>query len=92
MRAAVLTAHGEPPTYAEHPDPTASDGQVLVRVTASPVVPLDLLCASGTSYFGAPALPYVPGVQGVGFTDAGQRVWVSSSAGMSAGGSLTTPR
>ena len=48
MRAAVLTAHGEPPTYAEHPDPTAPDGHALVRITASPVVPLDLLCASGT--------------------------------------------
>ena len=90
LRAAVLTAHGEPPTYAEHPDPTAAEGQVLVRVTAAPVVPLDLLCASGTSYFGAPALPYVPGVQGVG-VDAtrGRRVWFSSSAGMKPGdGSL----
>jgi len=85
MKAAVLTAHGEPPTYAEHPEPTATDGHVLVRVTASPVVPLDLLCASGTSYFGAPALPYVPGVQGVGVTEAGRRVWVSSSAGMKPG-------
>ena len=31
MKAAVLTAHGEPPAYAEHPDPTATDGHVLVR-------------------------------------------------------------
>ena len=36
------------------------------RITAAPVNPLDLLCASGTSYFGAPALPYVPGTRGVG--------------------------
>src|SRR5919112_6799386 len=85
MRAAVLTAHGEPPSYAEHPDPVAVDDQVLVRITAAPVVPLDLLCASGTSYFGQPALPYVPGVQGVGVTDDGRRVWVASSAGMRPG-------
>ena len=26
MNAAVLTAHGEPPTYDEHPDPVARDG------------------------------------------------------------------
>jgi NADPH:quinone reductase-like Zn-dependent oxidoreductase len=64
-------------------------------VTAAPVVPLDLLCASGTSYFGRPAVPYVPGVQGVGVvTDsavhpAGTRVWFASSAGMAPGdGSL----
>jgi NADPH:quinone reductase-like Zn-dependent oxidoreductase len=62
-----------------------------VRVTAAPVVPLDLLCASGRSYFGVPATPYVPGVQGVGEVvsseryDAGSRVWFSSSAGMGPG-------
>ena len=72
--------------YAEHPDPTAADGQVLVRVTAAPVVPLDLLCASGTSYFGPPALPYVPGVQGVGVTDVRPSgCGSSSSAGMKPG-------
>ncbi len=85
MRAAVLTAHGEPPSYAEHPDPVAREGHVLVRITAAPVVPLDLLCASGTSYFGEPALPYVPGVQGVGVDEAGERVWVAASAGMRPG-------
>ena len=85
VKAAVVTAHGEPASYADHPDPNPADGQVLVRITAAPVVPLDLLCASGTSYFGQPALPYVPGVQGVGVTDDGRRVWVASSAGMRPG-------
>jgi NADPH:quinone reductase-like Zn-dependent oxidoreductase len=85
MRAAVLTAHGEPPTYAEHPDPRTGDREILVRITAATIVPLDLLCASGTSYFGPPALPYVPGVQGVGRTEAGERVWLYGSAGMQPG-------
>ena len=57
-----------------------------MRVTAAPIVPLDLLCASGTSYFGEPALPYVPGVQGVGVVvaalAAGTRVWFATTAGM----------
>ena len=66
MRAAVLHTTGSPPSYAEHPAPEPAPGRTLVRVTAAPVVPLDLLCASGTSYFGRPAVPYVPGVQGVG--------------------------
>jgi NADPH:quinone reductase-like Zn-dependent oxidoreductase len=62
---------------------------VAVRVTAAPIVPLDLLCASGTSYFGPPPLPYVPGVQGVGVLDSGARVFFSTSAGMAPGdGSL----
>ncbi|GAA2130280.1 zinc-binding alcohol dehydrogenase family protein [Nocardioides bigeumensis] len=85
MKAAVVTAHGEAPEYAEHPDPLPGNDRVLVRMTAAPVVPLDLLCASGTSYFGPPALPYVPGVQGVGRLDDGTRVWVNSSAGMAPG-------
>jgi NADPH:quinone reductase-like Zn-dependent oxidoreductase len=91
VRAAVLHTHGEPPTHAEHPDPVAADGQSIVRVTAAPVVPLDLLCATGTSYFGPPAVPYVPGVQGVGVVEQsevvapGTRVFFATSAGMAAG-------
>jgi NADPH:quinone reductase-like Zn-dependent oxidoreductase len=85
VKAAVLTAHGQAPRYADHPDPSPGDGRVLVEMTAAPVVPLDLLCAGGKSYFGAPALPYVPGVQGVGRLSEGTRVWVSSSAGMAPG-------
>jgi NADPH:quinone reductase-like Zn-dependent oxidoreductase len=91
VRAAVLGVHGEPPSHAEHPDPVPTEGESIVRVTAAPVVPLDLLCASGTSYFGAPPVPYVPGVQGVGVVehsavvDPGTRVFFATSAGMAAG-------
>src|SRR4051812_22898720 len=89
MRAAVIHTLGQPPAYAEHPDPTPGAGQSLVRVTAAPIVPLDQLCATGTSYFGAPTTPYVPGVQGVGVVvqsdrlPPGTAVWFATSAGMS---------
>jgi NADPH:quinone reductase-like Zn-dependent oxidoreductase len=91
VRAAVLHTPGSPPSYGEHPTPEAAPGRTLVRVTAAPVVPLDLLCASGTSYLGRPAVPYVPGVQGVGVVErsdtlpAGTRVWFPTSAGMAPG-------
>jgi NADPH:quinone reductase-like Zn-dependent oxidoreductase len=95
VRAAVLHSPGSPPALGTHPDPVPAEGQTLVRVSAAPIVPLDLLCASGTSYFGRPAVPYVPGVQGVGVVerstvyDAGTRVWFATAAGMSPGdGSL----
>ncbi len=95
MLAAVLHTPGSPPSYAEHPTPEPASGSTLVRVTAAPVVPLDLLCASGTSYFGVPATPYVPGGQGVGVVEAsasfpvGSRVWFFTPAGMAPGdGSL----
>jgi NADPH:quinone reductase-like Zn-dependent oxidoreductase len=96
-RAAVLLAHGAPPVVQERTAPEAGPGQVLVEVHAAPITPLDVLCASGTSYFGAPALPYVPGVQGVGVVVGGSAlatgtpVWFATSAGMAPGdGSLAT--
>jgi NADPH:quinone reductase-like Zn-dependent oxidoreductase len=95
MRAAVLSEPGEPPGHGEHPAPEPGGGRTLVRMTAAPIVPLDLLCASGTSYFGRPATPYVPGTQGVGVVEQsatwpqGARVFVVTTAGMAPGdGSL----
>ncbi|WP_148575532.1 quinone oxidoreductase family protein [Nocardioides caldifontis] len=88
MHAAVVRTAGTPPEYAEHPTPLPAEGSTVVRVTAAPVVPLDLLCASGSSYFGVPRTPYVPGVQGVGVAERsevlepGTRVWFATSAGM----------
>lgn len=80
-----------PPVVGERKDPAPAAGVALIAVTAAPIIPLDILCASGTSYFGAPALPYVPGVQGVGVvTEAstvpvGSRVWFPTTAGMKPG-------
>jgi NADPH:quinone reductase len=91
MRAAILRRHGAPPEFGRRPASRRGPGEALIRVTAAPASPLDLLCASGTSYFGAPALPYVPGTQGVGVIEeadgiaAGQRVWFSATAGMRPG-------
>src|SRR5690242_16163691 len=95
MPAAVIHTHGAPPEHRLWPVPRRGPGQALVRVTAAPISPLDLLCASGTSYFGAPRLPYIPGVQGIGIVveadilAPGQRIWFSCDAGMKPGdGSL----
>jgi NADPH2:quinone reductase len=91
MPAAVICQHAAPPEYLRRPVPRRGPGQALVRVTAAPISPLDLLCASGKSYFGPPPLPYIPGVQGIGIveeTDAltpGQRIWFSCDAGMKPG-------
>jgi NADPH:quinone reductase len=97
MRAAVLRAYGSAPDVEERPAPDAPTGHALVDVLAAPITPLDILCATGTSYFGTPALPYVPGVQGVGVVraatslPAGTVVWFATSAGMQPGdGSLAS--
>src|ERR687883_385837 len=89
--AAVIRAYAVPPEHLLWPMPRRGPGQALVRVTAAPISPLDVLCASGTSYFGAPRLPYIPGVQGVGIVmesdvlAPGQRVWFTCDAGMKPG-------
>lgn len=95
VRAAVLRAYGGLPSVEERPGPAAPSGHVLVDVHAVPITPLDVLCATGTSYFGRPPLPYVPGVQGVGVARSGElagtRVWFPTSAGMRPGdGSLAS--
>lgn len=94
--AVVVHTPGHAPEVRTLPAP--ADGEVTVRVAAAPIVPLDLLCASGTSYFGVPATPYVPGVQGVGLVEsgpaalpAGTPVWFATAAGMAPGnGSMRT--
>ena len=91
MPAAMIRQHAAPPEHVLWSIPSRGPGQALVRVTAAPISPLDLLCASGTSYFGAPRLPYIPGVQGIGIVieadvlAPGQRVWFSCDAGMKPG-------
>ena len=91
MPAAVISRYASPPEHVLWPMPGRGHGQALVRVTAAPISPLDLLCASGTSYFGAPRLPYIPGVQGIGIVleadmlVPGRRIWFSCDAGMKPG-------
>ena len=84
MRAALLEAYGAPVVPGERGAPEPAADRLLIKVGAAPIVPLDLLCASGTSYFGRQPIPYVPGVQGVGIS-GGQRVWFATTAGMAPG-------
>jgi NADPH2:quinone reductase len=95
VRGVHVTRHGAAPELVHAAEPAAGGGMAVVATTTAPITPLDVLCASGTSYFGAPALPYVPGVQGVGVVvespdhAPGTRVWFPTSAGMAPGdGSL----
>ena len=87
MNAAVLTEPGQVPEYREHPDPADEAGTTLVRMTAATIVPLDQLIASGTSYWGRPPVPSVPGDQGVGVVERsgvlppGTRIFVETRAG-----------
>ena len=62
MRAAVLEAHGAPFHLAEIPRPVAGPGQVLVRVAASGVNPLDTKIHKGEAAHARHPLPAILGI------------------------------
>src|SRR5687767_15190149 len=91
MKAIRVRAFGEPevlqPTNV--PDPTAGPGQLVVRIAAAGVNPVETYIRSG-KYARIPELPYTPGSDGAGIIfqvgsgvpstlKAGQRVWLSGS-------------
>lgn len=75
MRAAVLHEFGTP-RFGEFEEPVAGEGQVVVDVAAAGLNPVDLRKASGTFFSGAPPLPSVTGMEGVGtIAGTGRRVY-----------------
>jgi len=68
MEALVLASYGPPPfplRVETRPVPKPGSGQVLIRVTASPVNPSDLHFLEGQYAF-RKSLPTVPGLEGCG--------------------------
>ncbi len=75
MRAAQITEYGAPPELAEIDPPEPQDGWISVDVELAGINPVDLAIASGTFDAGAPPLPYTPGLEGIGLTGDGRRIW-----------------
>ena len=75
MKAAIVREAGAPPVYGEFEEPTPRAGEARVAVTASALSNLTRSRASGAHYSSAGRLPFVPGVDGVGRLDDGQRVY-----------------
>src|SRR6476660_7223653 len=82
-------------TLDDVPDPVAGPGQLLVKVMAAGVNPVDTVIRSGT-YHHKPPLPYTPGVDAAGVVAAvgagvkafepGARVYIGGTAsGISVG-------
>jgi NADPH:quinone reductase-like Zn-dependent oxidoreductase len=78
VKAAVLDEVGRSPRFGDFPEPEPEQGQVVVEVAAAAVHHLDLAKASGAFYTGPPAVPSVPGSDGVGRTADGRRVFFES--------------
>lgn len=96
MRAIVVRQFGDPEVLREEElaDPSPEPGEVLVRIEAAGVNPVDTYVRSG-AYERLPELPYIPGGDGAGVVvqtgdgvdrlREGDRVYVAGAAG----GSLT---
>jgi len=69
MRAVVLEEFGGALTLAEVGKPAAGPGQVLVRVTASGVNPLDTKIAAGAAAHARPVLPAILGLDLAGVVE-----------------------
>jgi NADPH2:quinone reductase len=75
MKAAVVNVLGEPPRYQDFPEPTPTDGEVLIHVRAAGLHPIVKALAAGSHYAGKGEINVVPGIDGVGTLDDGRRVY-----------------
>jgi NADPH:quinone reductase-like Zn-dependent oxidoreductase len=75
MKAAIIPAAGKPPVYGDFDKPVARQDEVLVSVRASALSNLAKMRASGSHYSSSSIYPAVPGVDGVGVTPDGRRVY-----------------
>jgi NADPH:quinone reductase len=70
MRAAVLTAHGSPLQLGPVSRPEAGEGQVLVRIKASAVNPLDLKIFKGQAAHARHPPPAILGIDVAGVVES----------------------
>lgn len=75
MNAAVVQELGKPPRYDKFTEPVAGDGEVVVQVLAASLKPVDKQMAGGSHYASPRKVPFIPGTDGVGRLDDGQRVF-----------------
>jgi len=75
MRAAVIAGPDSPPAVREVPAPVPGPGEDLIAVSSAALNPHDQVVAAGIN-FAAP-YPYVTGIECVGRTEDGRRVYVA---------------
>jgi NADPH:quinone reductase-like Zn-dependent oxidoreductase len=75
MKAAIVTGPGKTPIYGEFNEPEPKAGEELIHVTASALSQLTKGRASGAHYSSSGQFPLIAGVDGVGRTADGRRVY-----------------
>jgi NADPH:quinone reductase-like Zn-dependent oxidoreductase len=75
LKAGIIRAAGTTPVYGDFESPVASEGKEVINVRASALSPLSKSRASGSHYSSEGVFPAVAGVDGIGFTADGRRVY-----------------
>jgi NADPH:quinone reductase-like Zn-dependent oxidoreductase len=75
MKAAIVTALGMTPVYADFDKPSAREGEELISVRAAALSNLTRSRASGSHYSSSSLFPSIVGTDGVGLTQDGRRVY-----------------
>lgn len=75
MKGAIILEAGKMPVYGDFKEPVATDGEVLITVSAAALSNVVRSRASGTHYSSSGQLPFVVGIDGVGYLDDGRRVY-----------------
>ena len=75
MKAAILRESGKTPVFGDFDDPAPRSGEELITVTASALSHVTKSRASGSHYSSPGSLPAVVGMDGVGRTQDGRRVY-----------------
>lgn len=75
MNAAIINAPGKTPIYGEFAEPVAGAGEEVIDVSASALSNFSRSRSSGTHYSSEQVFPAVAGVDGVGRTADGRRVY-----------------
>jgi NADPH:quinone reductase-like Zn-dependent oxidoreductase len=75
VKAAIITIPGSTPVFADFDDPVARVGEELIFVTASALSQVTKSRASGSHHTSPGSLPAVVGIDGVGRTPDGRRVY-----------------
>jgi NADPH:quinone reductase-like Zn-dependent oxidoreductase len=75
MKAAIVTAPGKTPIYADFDQPVARPGEELISVKAAALSNHTRSRAAGAHYSSTGIYPAVAGTDGVGLTQEGKRVY-----------------
>ena len=79
MNAAIVRSFDAPPEFGAFDAPVPGPGKSLIHVRAAALSPLVKAQASGRHYSSG-SVPFVPGVDGVGMLENGQRVYFAFPA------------